>query len=240
TAQFYGPDVANELIHEALAPYPEDLVVVTKIGGTRDATGNWLPAQRPEELRQAVDANLATLGLAALPVLNLGRADPGAVAGTPQDVDFDDQLAAVIELRDQGTVTSLGLTNVSIQQLDYALRTVEVVCVQNRYNLLDRSDEPMVDRCAAMGIAYMPYFPLGSGIPGQAKVTDDPAVQQVARQHDSTPAQVGLAWLLAHRPNLMPIPGTSSVAHLEENLAAATLDLADSEHEQLNARSPQA
>ncbi|MGH3096994.1 MAG: aldo/keto reductase, partial [Streptosporangiales bacterium] len=153
TAQFYGPDVANELIHEALAPYPDDLVVVTKIGGTRDATGNWLPAQRPEELRQAVEANLATLGLAALPVLNLGRADPGAVAGTPQDVDFDEQLAAIIELRDEGKVTSVGLTNVSIRQLDHALRTVEVVCVQNRYNLLDRSDEPMVDRCAAMGIA---------------------------------------------------------------------------------------
>lgn len=224
TAQFYGPAVANELIRDALFPYARDLVIVSKVGSVRDGDGGWLPAQRPEQLRAAVEENLATLGAERLGAVNIRRmADHDPPAG--QDVPLDDQIAEMVALREEGKIAGIGLSTVSAAELEAAGQ--EIVCVQNAYSLLDRSDDAVLEACTAASIAYVPYFPLGSAIPGIPKVTDDPAVGAVARRLGATPAQVGLAWLLARADNVLLIPGTSSLAHLEENLAVADVELSE-------------
>ena len=232
TAQFYGPDVANELIREALAPYPDDLVLVSKVGARRDGTGQWLPAQTPKELRAGVEENLQSLGIERLDAVNLRRhGDEGGPAD--QEVALDDQMAEMIALRDEGKIAAIGISTAPLA--DVAAVGAEITCVQNPYSLLDRHDDDVLEYCTGAGIAYVPYFPLGSAIPQLPKVTDDPAVRAVATRHGATPAQVGLAWLLARADNVLLIPGTSRRAHLEENLSVADLTLTDDDLAELTA-----
>src|SRR5258707_9086686 len=220
-AQFYGPDVANELIREALSPYPEDLVLVSKVGGARDEAGGWLPAQRPGELRSGVQANLRSLQVDQVPVVNLRRFEGS-------DVPFAEQLDAMVAMREEGLIGGVGLSNVSVEQYRAARSRTEVACVQNAYNAAQRSDQPVFDACAADGVPYVPFFPLGSAFAADNPVLGAPAVRRAAGRLGVTPVRVALAWLLALAPNVLLIPGTSSLAHLEENLAAArtTLDQA--------------
>ncbi|HEX3873371.1 MAG TPA: oxidoreductase [Solirubrobacteraceae bacterium] len=224
TAQFYGPDVSNELIHAALHPYPDDLVLVSKVGAVRDATGGWVAAQRPEELRRGVEDNLSSLEVDRVDVVNLRRMDDHPAAAD-QTVPLSEQLGELVALRDEGKIGAIGLSNISLDTLDAGLRQTEIVCVQNPMSLLARDDQPTLDRCKEGGIAYVPYFPLGSAFPGARHVNDDPAVRAVADRLGVSPAQIGLAWLLQHAPNILLIPGTSSVVHLEENLAAGDVRL---------------
>jgi aryl-alcohol dehydrogenase-like predicted oxidoreductase len=233
TSQYYGPEVANALIHEALHPYPEGLVLVSKVGARRDGTGAWLPAQRPEELREGVEDNLRTLAVEALGAVNLRRMDGDLPAD--QRVPFEDQLAEMAALRDEGKLLGIGVSTVDLAQVDQAMDAVGLACVQNAFSLLDQRDAPVLERCAEAGVAYVPYFPLGSAFPGLPKVTEDPAVLAVAGRLGATPAQVGLAWLLARSPNVLLIPGTSSVAHLEENLASGELHLSAEDLAELGA-----
>ena len=225
TAQFYGAGAANELIHSALHPYPDDLVLVTKVGAEHVA-GTLVPAQRPEQVRAAVEANLRSLGVERVPVVNLRRMDaaPGIVATGDQVVDLDAQLAELAALRDEGKIGGIGLSNVDLDQLGRAL-PVGLECGQNAYSLLDRSAEPLLDVCREEAIAWVPFFPLGSAFPGLPKVTDEPVVIEAARTLHVTPAQVGLAWLLEHAAQVLLIPGTSSVDHLAENVAAVGVTL---------------
>ncbi len=224
TAQYYGPDVANELIREALHPYPDGLALVSKVGAVRDAKGGWPPAQQPAELRAGVEDNLRTLGVEQLAAVNLRVLDP--IPGyTPPP--FEDQLAEMVALREEGLIAGIGVSNVDLDQLDTAIRLAGVVCVQNAYSLLDRSSEPVLQRCEAEGIAFVPFFPLGSAFPGMPKVTENPAVVALADQLGATEAQVGLSWLLHHSPNILLIPGTRSLAHLEENMATLSLPLTE-------------
>jgi pyridoxine 4-dehydrogenase len=222
TAQFYGPDVANELIHAALHPYPEELVLVSKVGAERDDHGGWTPAQRPDQLRAGVEANLRSLAAERVDVVNLRLLDADHAGG--QDVDFDSQLAEMAALRHEGKIGAIGISNVTIDQLRQAL-PIGIVCVQNAYSLLDRSGEPLLDLCREHDVAWVPYFPLGSAFPGVAKVTKHRAVVTAATAIGATPAQVGLAWLLAHAPQVLVIPGTSSREHLDENVAAGQVQL---------------
>ncbi len=242
TAQFYGDGVANELIHAALAPYPADLVLVTKVGANRDAQGAWLPAQRPEQLRASVEANLRTLHLERVDVVNLRLIDGGHGIQAPveQLVDLDSQLAELHKLRDEGKIGGIGLSNATLDHVRRAL-SVGIACVQNAYSLLDRADESLLELCRTHGIAWVPFFPLGSAFPNRPKVTHQPEVRAAAERLGATPAQVGLAWLLAHAPEILLIPGTSSLAHLEENVGAARVHLdrqAIAELDGLAARAP--
>ncbi len=218
TAQFYGPDVANELIREALYPYPEGLVLVSKVGAARTADGHWTAAQRPEELRAGVEANLVALGLEQVPVVNLRR-------HPESEVDFADQVAAMKSLRDEGLIGGIGLSNVTLDQYRAARSEFEVACVQNAFNLADRRDQPVFDACLSDGVPYVPFFPLGSAFIPDGPVLQAPAVVETAGRLGATPAQVALAWLLALAPNVLLIPGTSSPAHLDENMAAAEVVL---------------
>jgi aryl-alcohol dehydrogenase-like predicted oxidoreductase len=218
TAQFYGPDVANELVHEALHPYPDDLVLVSKVGAARNDKGEWIGAQRPEDLRAGVEANLRSLELDQIPVVNLRR-------HPESDVPFADQLEEMIALRDEGLIAGIGLSNATLEQYDEARARTEVACVQNAYNLADRSDQAVFDACRADGVPYVPYFPLGSAFHPQNPVLGAPAVKEAASRLGATPAQVALAWLLHLAPNVLLIPGTSSLEHLDENLAAGELVL---------------
>jgi aryl-alcohol dehydrogenase-like predicted oxidoreductase len=218
TAQYYGPDVANELIREALHPYPADLVLVSKVGARRDESGQWLPAERPEDLRAGVEANLVSLGLEQVPVVNLRR-HPGA------EVPFDEQLAAMVTLRDEGLIGGIGLSTVPLDEYRRGTAATEIACVQNPYSVADRSDQDVFDACAADGVPYVPYFPLGSAFFPDKPVLSHPAVLSTANRLGVTPAQVALAWLLQRGPNVLLIPGTSSLGHLEENLAAADVEL---------------
>ncbi|NNG39106.1 oxidoreductase [Flexivirga sp. ID2601S] len=227
TAQFYGPDVANELIREALHPYPDDLVLVSKVGARRDDVGAWLPAQRPEQLQDDVRHNLRELGVERLPVVNL-RVMPREEIAAEDYVPLDEQLAAMRELVDQGLLEAFGVSNVPPEQARVAI-DAGAVCVQNAYNLLFRDDEATLQLCAERKVAYVPFFPLGSAFPNMPKVTEDPTVQAVAARLGVTPSQVGLAWLLQQADNVLLIPGTSSVAHLEENIAAAQVRLTDAD-----------
>ena len=220
TAQFYGPNVANELIFEALHPYPEQLVIVSKVGAARNDTGQWTAAQRPEELRAGVEANLATLRLDQVPVVNLRR-HPDA------DVAFAEQVDAMVALRDEGLIGGIGLSTVDLEEYRAAAATTEVACVQNAYNLADRSDQLVFDACREDGVPYVPYFPLGSAFVTENPVLGNRAVLEVAGRLNVTPSQVALAWLLAQGPHVLLIPGTSSPDHLEENLAAADVQLDD-------------
>jgi pyridoxine 4-dehydrogenase len=218
TAQFYGPVVANELIHEALHPYPMGLVLVSKVGAARDERGQWLGAQRPEELRAGVEANLASLELDQVPVVNLRR-HPGS------DVPFAEQLGAMVALREEGLIGGIGLSNVDLAQYVAARAMTPVACVQNAYNLADRSGQDVFDACRADEVPFVPFFPLGSAFHAENPVLGEPAVIETARRLNATPAQVALAWLLQQAPTVLLIPGTSSLGHLEENLAAAELVL---------------
>ena len=228
TAQFYG--ACNELIRDALAPYDAGLVLVSKVGAARDPDAKPLPlvpAQRPAELRAQVEANLASLGTDRLSVVNLRRLDapPGIIAAGEQRVDLDDQLAELSALRDEGKIGGIGLSNVSAGQLRQAL-PAGIACVQNSYSVLDRTAEPVLDVCREHGIAWVPFFPLGSaGFRNMPRVTDNPAVRAVAAELAVTPAQVGLAWQLAHYDRTLLIPGTASPAHLAENIAAGEIKL---------------
>ena len=235
TAQFYGPDVSNELIREALHPYPEDLVLVSKVGAVRDADGGWLPAQRPAELRAGVEDNLRSLDVERLGAVNLRRLPEDHLPDGVDAVPFEDQLAEMVALREEGKIAGVGVSTVSLEQVDQAIAQAGIVCVQNAFSLLDRSDSAVLDRCHEAGIAYVPYFPLGSAFPGMPKVTEHPEVVRVAERVGASPAQVGLAWLLTHRDNVLLIPGTSSVAHLEENLASADVRLDEADVTALDA-----
>jgi pyridoxine 4-dehydrogenase len=224
TARFYGE--CNALIRAALAPYPDDLVLVTKVGAERHADGRFAAAQRPAELRAQVEANLATLGVDRVGVVNLRRADapPGILAQGDQVVDLDDQLAELVSLRDAGQVGGIGLSNVSAGQLRQAL-PAGIACVQNSYSVLDRTAEPVLELCRAHGIAWVPFFPLGSALANWRRVTQDPVVLALSSELAITPAQVALAWLLAHYQDTLLIPGTADPAHLAENVAAGAIKL---------------
>ena len=232
TAQFYGPTVANQLIREALHPYPDDLVLVSKVGAKRDESGAWLPAQTPADLRAGVEDNLRTLDVERLGAVNL-RLHGGGPEG---DVRLADQLAEMVALRDEGKIGGIGISTASLAEVDEAIESAGITCVQNAYSLLDQSDAEVLDRCIEAGVAYVPYFPLGSAFPGLPKVTDDPKVIAVAERLGATPAQVGLAWLLARADNILLIPGTSSLAHLEENLAVREVVLTDADLADLDDR----
>ena len=228
TASFYGPGEVNRRIRRALSPFAENLVIVSKVGA-RHVAGGPIPlaaAQRPAELRAGVEADLEQLGVDRVDVVNLRRLDlgPGLKAEGDQIVDLDDQLAEMIALREEGKIGAIGISNVPTDVLTRAL-PAGIACVQNAYSVLDRSQEATLTLCAAEGIAWVPFFPLGSGFPGFPKLTDQPALLDVAARLDATAAQVALAWLLAHAPNTLLIAGTASVTHLEQNLAAGDLVL---------------
>jgi aryl-alcohol dehydrogenase-like predicted oxidoreductase len=217
TSDFYGPHVTNRLIREALHPYPDDLVIVTKIGGRRGEDGSWLPAFSPVELNQAVHDNLRNLGLDVLEVVNLRiMIDPHG----PAEGSIEAPLAVLADLQRKGLVRHIGLSNVTPTQIAEGRRICEIVCLQNQYNLAHRADDALINDLARDGIAYVPFFPLGGFSPLQSSTLSD-----VARRLDATPMQVALAWLLRRAPNILLIPGTSSIAHLRENLAAADLHL---------------
>jgi pyridoxine 4-dehydrogenase len=218
TAQYYGPDVVNELLREALHPY-DAITLVSKVGGRRDDKGGWLPWNTPAALREGIEDNLRTLGVEQLGAVNLRLMDAAGVDG------LEDQLGAMVQARDDGLIAGVGLSNVTPEQLEFSLARTEIACVQNPYNVVDRSSQAVLDTCTARGIAFVPFFPLGSGF-GVDDVRGNPSVVAAAQQLDATPAQVALAWTLAQSPVVLLIPGTSSVAHLDENLAAADLDLA--------------
>jgi aryl-alcohol dehydrogenase-like predicted oxidoreductase len=241
TASFYGPGEVNRRIRAALAPYPDDLVIVSKVGAryTGEQPIPLAAAQRPAELRATVEDDLSQLGLDRIPAVNLRRMDlgPGVVAEGDQIVDLDDQLAEMIALRDEGKIGAIGISSVPLDVVRRAL-PAGMACVQNAYSLLDRSQEEMLDFCTAEGIAWVPYFPLGSAFPGFPKVTDNAVVTDVAAELGATPPQVGLAWLLAHAPNTLLIPGTRSVAHLEDNIGAANVALHAEALERLDAVTP--
>lgn len=227
TASFYGFTTVNKHIRDALHPYPADLVIVSKVGARRVDTPTRLAlAQRPEDVRAQVHLDLTSLGLDRIPVVNLRRADqgPGLIAEGDQIVPLDDQLAELIALRNEGLIGAIGLSNISTAQLRQAL-PAGIVCVQNAYSVLDRSSEQQLDLCAENGIAWIPYFPLGSAFDQIPSPTDHPVVQQLATRLDTTPAAVCLAWILAHNDHTALIPGTRTVAHLEQNLRTADIHL---------------
>jgi pyridoxine 4-dehydrogenase len=216
TSDFYGPHVTNEIIREALAPYPDDLHIVTKVGARRDEQGGWPPARTPAELRDQVHDNLRRLGLDVLDVVNLRMGgfeepEPGSIA---------EQFTALVELQEQGLIRHIGLSTVNAEQLAEAQAIAPVVCVQNMYNIARRADDALVDATAEQGIAFVPYFPLGGFSPLQSGALD-----AVAAHLGTTPLATALAWLLHRSPNILLIPGTSSVEHLRENVAAAELDI---------------
>jgi pyridoxine 4-dehydrogenase len=233
TAAFYRH--CNELIREVLGSQRDGVVLATKVGAARNAAGELVSGQKPEELRRQVEENLASLGTDHLEVVNLRRLDhaPGIRAEGDQVVDIDLQLAELEALRDAGTIGAIGLSSVSAQQLEHAL-PADIVCVQNLYNLLERDTAPVLEACRQNDVAWVPYFPLGSAFPGRTKVTDDPTVQAVAAELGATPAQVGLAWLLAEYEETLLITGTSDPAHLAENVAAGDLRLPPEALETLN------
>jgi aryl-alcohol dehydrogenase-like predicted oxidoreductase len=225
TSDYYGPHVTNEIIREALHPYPEDLTIVTKVGAERTPAGEWPEALTPEQLRRAVHDNLDHLGVDAMHVVNLRM--PGFAA--PVERSLAEPFEALAEMQQEGLIRHLGVSNVTPQMLAEAQAIAPVVCVQNHYNLVHRDDDPLIDALAAEGIAYVPFFPLGGFSPIQSA-----ALETVARRLETTPMQVALAWLLARSPNLLLIPGTKSIAHLEQNLGAAARLLGPVELEELD------
>ena len=217
TADFYGPHITNQIIREALHPYRQDLLIATKVGAKRGSDGSWLPALSADELTRAVHDNLRHLGLESLELVNLRSMLD--VHG-PAEGSLEEPLTALAELQRQGLIQHIGLSNVTARQVEDARRLCAIVCVQNHYNLVHRNDDALVRQLAGDGIAYVPFFPLGGFTPLQSS-----ALSEVAGQLGATPMQVALAWLLQRSPNLVLIPGTSSVQHLRENLAAAELRL---------------
>ncbi len=227
TSDFYGPHITNRLIREALSPYPDDLLLVTKIGARRGDDAAWLPAFEPDELKRAVEDNLINLGLETLDVVNLRLMFD--VHG-PAEGSLAAPLRAVADLQRQGLIRHIGLSNITPGQFEEARGIADVVCVQNHYNIARRTDDAFIEILAGEGVAYVPFFPLGGFNPLQSA-----ALSKVASRLHATPMQVALAWLLQHAPNILLIPGTSSVAHLHENLAAASLTLPEDAIAELNA-----
>ncbi len=229
TSDFYGPHVTNQLIKEALHPYPDQLRIVTKVGARRDAKGNWPRALSPDELRQAIHDNLNNLGLDALDVVNLRVGGLDA----PELGSIAEPFRLLAEMQREGLIKHLGVSTVSAEQVAEAQSIAPVVCVQNFYNIANRRDDSLIDSLAKQGIAYVPYFPLGGFTPLQSDT-----LSSVAARLATTPMAVALAWLLQRSPNILLIPGTSSVAHLRENVAGAGLQLPDDAIKELNAIAP--
>ncbi|MBY8856050.1 aldo/keto reductase family oxidoreductase [Nocardia sp. CA2R105] len=224
TSNAYGPHVTNQLIREALHPYPDALHIVTKVGATRDQQGGWPPARRPDDLRRAVHDNLESLGVERLDLVNLRVGD----AQGPQPEALAEPFETLVELQQQGLIRHLGVSNVTVEQVAEAQAIAPIVCVQNMYNLAHRHDDALIDRLAEQGVAYVPFFPLGGFTPLQSS-----ALSAVAERLDATPMSVALAWLLQRSPNILLIPGTSSLAHLRENVTGAGLSLSDEDLGQL-------
>ncbi|NIE65364.1 aldo/keto reductase family oxidoreductase [Burkholderia sp. Ax-1719] len=232
TSDFYGPHVTNQIIREALHPYPADLTLVTKVGAVRDDKGAWLPALEPADIERAVHDNLRNLGLDALDIVNL------RIMGDihqPSEGPIERQMEALATLRQRGLVRHIGMSNATAKQIADAGRFAPIVCVQNHYNLVNRADDALIDALAAQGIAYVPFFPLGGFTPIQSSALSD-----IAQSLDATPMTVALAWLLHRAPNILLIPGTSSLAHLRENMQAETLELSEDVLAQLDAIGKQA
>jgi pyridoxine 4-dehydrogenase len=223
TADSYGPEVAEDLLREALHPYADDVVIATKAGLTRQGPGRWTPVGRPAYLRQQAELSLRRLGLERIDLFQLHRIDPA--------VPVEDQVGELKALQDEGKVRHIGLSEVSIEQLQEAQKTATIVSVQNLFNLADRDAEPLLDHCTAEGIGFIPWFPLATG---ELSKEDGP-LAEAAKRHDATPSQLALAWLLKRSPVMLPIPGTSSIDHLESNTAAAGIELTDDEFEALTA-----
>jgi pyridoxine 4-dehydrogenase len=226
TSDFYGPHITNQIIREALHPYPDELVIVTKIGASRGGDGSWLPAIEPEEIKRGVHDNLRNLGLEALDVVNV------RIMGnvhSPAEGSIERQVAALAKLQHEGLVRHIGLSNVTAAQITEAQRIAKIVCVQNHYNLVQRDDDALVHKLADEGIAYVPFFPLGGFTPIQSSV-----LSGISQMIGATPMQVALAWLLHRAPNILLIPGTSSLEHLRENLQAGRWNLPDAVRAQLD------
>ncbi|MBP0459113.1 aldo/keto reductase family oxidoreductase [Streptomyces montanisoli] len=225
TSDAYGPRVTNELIREALHPYPESLFIATKVGANRDAQGGWPTARRPEDLRRQVEGNLKALGVEVLDLVNMRMGD----AEGPQPGSLAEAFGTLAELQRDGLIRHLGVSNVTEEQVAEARGIAPIVCVQNMYNLAHRQDDDLIDRLAADGIAYVPFFPLGGFTPLQSE-----ALSAVAARLGATPMSVALAWLLRRSPNILLIPGTSSAAHLRENIAGAGLALSEEDTAELD------
>jgi aryl-alcohol dehydrogenase-like predicted oxidoreductase len=223
TADSYGPEVSEELIAEALHPYPDDLVIATKAGLVRGGPNDWSPDGRPSHLREACEGSLRRLKLEAIDLYQLHRID--------RKVPVEEQIGTLLDLRDEGRIRHIGLSEVTIEQLEQVMQMVEVATVQNRYNLRDRRWDDVVDACIAHGIGFVPWFPIASARLAQPRGVAD----EIATAHGATPAQIALAWLLRRSPTMLPIPGTSSVAHVRENCEAATIGLSDDEFDRLTA-----
>ena len=222
TAQYYGPDVVNDLIRDTLYPYPEHLKLVTKVGGRRDETGGWLPAQTPRELREGVEDNLRSLRVERMDLVNLRLMADGEAPVVP----LAEQLGTLEDLRTEGKLDLIGISSAGRQRIEQALGLAEISEVQNSYSIIDREDDPVVELCRERDIAFVPFFPLGSAFTGgPAKLAQDPTISSVAEKHGARTSQVALAWLLARYERMLLLPGTTSVAHLEENLAAIDLQL---------------
>ncbi len=230
TAQFYGPNVSNELIREALHPYPAYLALVSKVGARRDDSGGWVPLADPADFRADIEHNLLTLDVDQLAVVNLRLMDSDG-----PDERFDELLSVMIAARDDGLIGGIGLSNVTREHLLRAVQHTEIACVQNAFNPVDRSATPVLDECTARGIAFVPFFSLRSPFAAPDQVLGHKVVQRVAARLGRSPAQIALAWALSVAPNVLLIPGTSSVQHLKENLAVADIELDAETCEQLNA-----
>jgi pyridoxine 4-dehydrogenase len=229
TSDFYGPHITNQIIKEALSPYPASLHIVTKVGAKRDASGGWPHARSPKELRSAVEDNLSNLGLDTLDVVNL-RVGGGEDGHSPDRNSIVEAFTALAKMRQEGLIRHLGLSNVTAEQIEQARSIAPIVCVQNLYNVSQRTDDALIDSLAAEAIAYVPFFPLGGFSPLQSDVLD-----QIAGRLNSSPKAVALAWLLQRSPNILLIPGTSSLQHLKENVGAAALQLPDDAVKDLDA-----
>jgi pyridoxine 4-dehydrogenase len=222
TSQYYGPDVVNDLIRETLHPYPESLKLVTKVGARRDDKGAWLPALAPDELRAGVEDNLRSLRVERMDLVNLRLLDDSGGPGVP----LPEQLGVLEDMRQEGKLDLIGVSNVTVEGVERALELVSLGEVQNAYSIVNRGDDPLVELCREHAIAFVPFFPLGSAFTGGPKqLAADPAIAAVAEKHGASPSQVALAWLLARYDRMLLIPGTTSVAHLEENLAAGDVEL---------------
>jgi len=230
TARFYGPNVSNELIREALYPYPPNLALVSKVGARRDDAGGWVPLADPADFRSDIEANLRTLGVDRLAAVNLRLMD-----NDRPDERFDELLSVMIAARDEGLIGGIGLSNITRKHLLHALERTEIACVQNAFSLVDRSSAPVLRECTTRGIAFVPFFSLRSPFAPPDQVLGHEVVRRAAARLGHTPAQVALAWTLSVAPNVLLIPGTSSVRHLEENLGVASIELDEDTREQLTA-----
>jgi pyridoxine 4-dehydrogenase len=229
TSQFYGPNVVNELIREALYPYPEDLKLVTKVGGRRDDGGGWLPAQSPAELRIGVEDNLRTLQLERIALVNLRLFDEHDAEGR-----LAEQLGALADLRQEGKLDLIGISNASVDTVRRALELVDIACVQNAYSVVNRAEEEELALCEERELAFVPFFPLGSAFTGGPRqLAADPVIAEVAARRRATPSQIALAWLLHRSERTLLIPGTSSIQHLEENIAAGEIELDEQDMQRL-------